>query len=76
VEGVLSATVVAPTAAMADALSTAFYVMGPDLALDYCKRYPDVGAVLVSPGPHGGTVEIHTAGLGKDVLVMFDPQQS
>ncbi len=39
-EGVLSVTVLAPTAAEADALSTAFYVMGPEAAMDYCRHHP------------------------------------
>ena len=52
-EGVLSTTVVAPTAALADALSTAFYVMGPDRSLDYCRTHPGIGAVLICAGPHG-----------------------
>jgi len=62
-EGVLAATVVAPTAALADALSTAFYVMGADQSLDYCRTHPEIGAVLVCPGPGDGRVEVHTAGL-------------
>ena len=44
--GVLSATVVADDAATADALSTAFFVGGPDLARDYCARHPGVLAIL------------------------------
>lgn len=67
-EGVLTATVVAPTAAWADAISTAFYVMGPERSLDYCWRHPEIGAVLVCPAAHGGQLEIHTAGLGQDEL--------
>ena len=64
-EGVLSTTVVAPTAALADALSTAFYVMGPERSLDYCRAHPEIGAVLVCPDPSGGGVEVHSAGLGE-----------
>ena len=63
-EGVLSATVVAPTAALADALSTAMFVMGARQSLDYCRDHPEVGAVLVCSHPHGGDVEVHTAGIG------------
>ncbi len=62
-EGVLATTVVAPTAALADALSTAFYVMEPDRSLDYCRTHPEIGAVLVCPGPGDGRVDVHTAGL-------------
>jgi thiamine biosynthesis lipoprotein len=45
-EGVLSASVVAPEAALADALSTAFLVAGPDLAERYCALNPGTLAVL------------------------------
>jgi thiamine biosynthesis lipoprotein len=48
-EGVLSVTVLAPTAAEADALSTAFYVLGPDWARDYCRRHPEIGMVMFCP---------------------------
>jgi thiamine biosynthesis lipoprotein len=66
-EGMLSATVVARTAAEADALATAFYVLGPTAALDYCRRHSDdhggLAAVLLSPGEQSGSVEIATFGL-------------
>lgn len=62
-EGVLSATVVASTAALADALSTAFFVMGPERALEYCRMHPDVGTVMICPPTRGGGLAIHTAGL-------------
>jgi thiamine biosynthesis lipoprotein len=48
--GVASASVVAPTAAVADALSTAFYVGGVELARRYCADHPAVGAVLLPEG--------------------------
>lgn len=43
-----AATVLAPTAAEADALSTAFFVSGVEGARGYCGRYGDVSAVLVT----------------------------
>ena len=46
-EGVALATAFAPTAAEADALATAFYVLGVELARAYCDAHPDVGAVLL-----------------------------
>lgn len=55
-EGMLSVTVVAPTAAAADALSTAFYVMGLDAAADYCRAHPEIGAILVPPLTEGRTL--------------------
>jgi thiamine biosynthesis lipoprotein len=44
--GVLSATVIAAQAAVADALSTAFLVGGPDLASRYCSQHPDTLALI------------------------------
>ena len=46
--GVLSATVIASSAAVADALSTAFFVGGVELAERYCATHPGVMA-LVTP---------------------------
>ena len=69
-EGVLSATVVAPTAALADALSTAFYVMGPQASLAYCRSRPEIGLVMVCPGRGGGDVETHVAGLDQHDCVL------
>jgi thiamine biosynthesis lipoprotein len=43
-----SATVIAPSAADADALSTALMVMGPDKGLALAKRLPHVEALLVA----------------------------
>ena len=45
-----SASAVAPTAAEADALATAFYILGVDQARAYCERHPDLGAVLLPDG--------------------------
>ena len=53
VESMLSVTVVAPTAAEADALSTAFYVMGVEKTLEWCDNREGVGAVVIPP-PAGG----------------------
>lgn len=45
---VASATAVAPTAAEADALSTAFFVLGAEATRAYCRKHPEIGAVLVT----------------------------
>jgi thiamine biosynthesis lipoprotein len=59
----LSATVIAPTAAEADSLSTAFFVMGLEPAVEFCRRRPDFGAILVAPGPREGTQVVTVHGI-------------
>jgi thiamine biosynthesis lipoprotein len=49
-ETVASATAVAPTAAEADALATAFFVLGVEPARIYCQHRPEIGAVLLPTG--------------------------
>jgi thiamine biosynthesis lipoprotein len=49
-EAMAAASVVAPTAAQADALSTAFFVGGVELARRCCQSHPDVGAILLPAG--------------------------
>lgn len=63
--GPASVTVLAPTAAEADALSTAFYLLGIDVARDYVARHPALGALFVDEGPHGRP-RVVTLGLGDD----------
>lgn len=65
-EGVLSATVLAPSAALADAVSTACFVLGREAAEAYCRNHPGVGAILVCPGERSGSLEIHEFGVGPD----------
>ncbi len=52
----IAAWVTAPTAAEADALSTAFMVMTPDEVERYCARTPDTRALLVAGQVAGGAV--------------------
>lgn len=67
---VLSATVLAPTATLADALSTAFYVLGPDKTSEYCQTHPDVSAILLLPAEKGGC-EVFTIGLKPEEFQPF-----
>lgn len=67
-QGMLSVTVVSPQAAMADALSTAFYVMGLDKAVRYCDDHPDVGAILVPPPARGRKLEPVVCNLSEEQL--------
>jgi thiamine biosynthesis lipoprotein len=58
-EGTASATALAPTAAEADALATAFFILGADAAGTACAARPDLGALLL---PDGGAPAV----LGSD----------
>ena len=48
--GIASASVLAASAAEADALSTAFYVGGLELAQRYCAAHPGITAILLPEG--------------------------
>ncbi len=63
--GPASVTVLAPTAAMADALSTAFYLLGPTQAAAYIESRPNVGAVFVERGPDESAPRLSVFGLGE-----------
>ena len=71
-EGPASVTVLAPTAAEADALSTAFYLLGPDGAVAYASRNPKVGAVFVHEGAADGSPRLTVANL-TDADFDWDP---
>ena len=62
----LSATVLASSAALADALATAFFVMGAESALDFCAQRQDLAVILVCPGERSGALTVHTHGLADD----------
>lgn len=55
-EGVDGVTVVARSAAVADALATAFYVGGSGLARTYCAAHPQVLVILLEAGAASPTV--------------------
>jgi thiamine biosynthesis lipoprotein len=65
-EHVLSATVLAPDAATADALATALFVMGVDQALSFCGSRPELAALLVAAGQRAGDITLHAIGLQPD----------
>jgi thiamine biosynthesis lipoprotein len=62
---VLAATVIAPSAALADALSTAFYVGGLELAETYCRAHGEIAALLVTSGRRAGSVELQPVNLAE-----------
>jgi thiamine biosynthesis lipoprotein len=65
-EGVLSATVIAPTAAEADSLATALYVLGTEGLELIAPVGGQVAAILVLPGKASGAVRLVTANLDDD----------
>ncbi len=65
--GVLSTTVLAPTATEADALSTAFFVLGPEKTAEYCAKRPEIGALLVLERETSPGYALATFNLGPDV---------
>ncbi len=50
VQGVFSVTVRAPTAAVADALATAFFVLGPQQAQRFCHDRPELALFMLAQG--------------------------
>jgi thiamine biosynthesis lipoprotein len=52
-EGLISVTVLAPSATLADAWSTSLFVVGPAEAKRLAKERPDLLTVLIEPGPGG-----------------------
>jgi Membrane-associated lipoprotein involved in thiamine biosynthesis len=70
-EGVLMVTVIAPTAAQADALSTAFFVLKPEQTADYCRRHPGVAAMLVLPSERGNDCRILHFGFENNQIRFF-----
>ncbi len=71
-EGVLTATVIAPDAATADALATGCYVLGVERALEVCRMLSSVAVILVTEGSRSGSVRIHSQGLSDDDWQCFE----
>lgn len=57
VDTMLSVSVIAPDAALADALSTAFFVLGVEKALSACDNFMNTGVILFPYPPDGRTLE-------------------
>lgn len=53
-QGMMSTTVICPSAAVADALATALFVMGADKSREFCQQHPSIAAVLVFSDPKSG----------------------
>jgi thiamine biosynthesis lipoprotein len=70
VEELLSVTVLAPTATQAEALSTAFFVLGLEKTRNYCDNHPDVSCLLIPPPDRGRALMPINCGLPEDVLFL------
>lgn len=73
VQGMISSTVVAPTAAAADALATALYVMGPAAARRYAAAHPLVAALLTWQDEASGRPRVETLGFAPGTLELLEP---
>jgi thiamine biosynthesis lipoprotein len=71
-DDLLSVTVIAPTAAEADAVSTALYVMGLELARIWCQDHPQVGAILVPPPDAAGRLDPIVCNLPESAVTFLD----
>jgi thiamine biosynthesis lipoprotein len=64
----LSTTAIAPDAATADGLATAFFVMQMDEIERFCQSHSDVGAIVARSAGEGGRVEILSFGCATDCI--------
>jgi len=74
VDGMLSVTVLAPSAALADALSTAFFVMGVEKARLCCENWPEVGAILLPFPDKGNKVHPTIVNIPQELIVWDEDQ--
>ncbi len=61
-EGLLGACVAAGNAAEADALATAFFILGGDESQSYCATHPEIGAVLSPQAAEGHPLQVVVLG--------------
>jgi len=66
--GIASATAICPDAATADALATAFYILGVEKTEAYCRLHPEVGAILLQDGASEASL-INVNGPGQAVVL-------
>lgn len=69
-EALLSCSVIAPTAELADALSTAFFVLGVEKTREYCDNHRDVGALLIPPPRRGRRLEPILIGIPDEAIFL------
>jgi len=74
VDGMLSVTVLAPTAAVADALSTAFFVVGVEKTRACCDNLEGLGAILIPFPETGRRVCPVVLGIPEDIIFWNEAQ--
>ncbi|MSR57172.1 MAG: FAD:protein FMN transferase [Planctomycetaceae bacterium] len=67
-EGLLSVTVLAPTAAQAEVFSTAFFVLGVEKARRYCHNHPEISALIVPVTKRGQRLDPIVCGISETDL--------
>jgi len=70
VQDMLSCWVFAPTAEMADALSTAFFVIGVENARKYCDNHEGISAILIPQPRQGRSLEPVICGVPEEALFL------
>ena len=68
----ISVSVLAETAARAEALSTGLSVMGLDKALDYCEKHRDIGGLLIRLEPDSDSPEIIHRNLSNRIVEVLN----
>lgn len=57
-QGMMSSTVICSSGAVADALATAFFVMGPEKSAEFCSQHPKIAAILVFNHPRSKQTQV------------------
>ncbi|MCA9131208.1 MAG: FAD:protein FMN transferase [Planctomycetales bacterium] len=68
-QSMMSSTVLCASGAIADALATALFVLGPTAAREFCEQHPEIGALLVYASPQTGKLVLEAINLPKDVWI-------
>ncbi|MCA9133998.1 MAG: FAD:protein FMN transferase, partial [Planctomycetales bacterium] len=63
----MSATVLCPSGAVADALATAMFVLGPEASREFCCQHPTLAAILIYAKPGAGSFTIETINTSDDM---------
>jgi FAD:protein FMN transferase len=58
VRGMHCVWVIAPSATESDALSTAFFVLGPEKTREFCRRHPELEVVMVAASVDADGIEV------------------